>query len=81
MSGHSKWKQIKRKKGVADVARGKLFSKFAATIAVCAKKGGDPATNPTLRMAVEKARESNMTNDAIERAIKKGTGELGGAAI
>jgi YebC/PmpR family DNA-binding regulatory protein len=81
MSGHSKWAQIKRKKGATDVARGKLFSKLAAAIAVAAKKGGDPATNPSLREAVEKARAANMPKDGIERAIKKGTGELGGAAI
>jgi YebC/PmpR family DNA-binding regulatory protein len=81
MSGHSKWAQIKRKKGATDVARGKLFSKLAAAIAVAAKKGGDPATNPSLREAVEKARAANMSKEAIERAIKRGTGELGGAAI
>jgi len=81
MSGHSKWAQIKRKKGATDVARGKLFSKLAAAVSVAAKGGGDPATNATLRVAIEKARESNMTKDAIDRAIKRGTGELGGAAI
>lgn len=81
MAGHSKWKQIKYKKSAADIAKGKLFSKLAAAISVCAKKGGDPATNPALREAIEKARENNMPKDAIERAIKRGTGELSGAAI
>lgn len=80
MSGHSKWSQIKRKKGLADVAKGKAFSRMAAAIAVAAKGGGDPASNSSLREAIDQAREVNMPKEGIERAIKKGTGELGGAA-
>lgn len=81
MSGHSKWSQIKRKKGVADVQRGKIFSKMAKAISVAARDGGDPETNSKLRMEIEKARSVNMPRDNIERAIKKGTGELGGGKI
>ena len=79
MSGHSKWATIKHKKGAADKARGKLFAKWARQIEVAARAGGgDPDMNPTLRSAVAKAKGSQMTNDAIERAIKRGTGGLGG---
>ena len=79
MSGHSKWATIKHKKGAADKARGKLFAKLARQIEVAARAGGgDPDMNPTLRSAVAKAKGSQMTNDAIERAIKRGTGGLGG---
>ena len=81
MSGHSKWSQIKRKKGVADVQRGKIFSKMAKAISVAARDGGDSETNSKLRMEIEKARSVNMPRDNIERAIKKGTGELGGGKI
>src|SRR6476620_12024540 len=78
MSGHSKWATIKHKKGAADKARGKLFAKVARQIEVAAKAGsGDVDTNPTLRTAVAKARAARMTNDAIDRAIKRGTGEAG----
>src|SRR3954454_12690921 len=78
MSGHSKWATIKHKKGAADKARGKLFAKIARQIEVSAKSGGgDIDTNPTLRTAVAKARAARMTNDAIDRAIKRGTGEAG----
>ena len=78
MSGHSKWATIKHKKGAADKARGKLFAKIARQIEVAAKAGGgDIDANPTLRTAVAKARAARMTNDAIDRAIKRGTGEAG----
>ena len=78
MSGHSKWATIKHKKGAADKARGKLFAKVARQIEVAAKAGGgDIDSNPTLRTAVAKARAARMTNDAIDRAIKRGTGEAG----
>ena len=77
MSGHSKWATIKHKKGAADKARGKLFAKLARQIEVAAKSGGDIDSNPTLRTAVQKAKAARMTNDAIDRAIKRGTGEGG----
>ena len=80
MSGHSKWATIKHKKGAADKARGKLFAKLARQIEVAAKGGGDIDTNPTLRTAVQKAKAARMTNDAIDRAIKRGTGESDGDA-
>jgi YebC/PmpR family DNA-binding regulatory protein len=77
MSGHSKWATIKHKKGAADKARGKLFAKLARQIEVAAKSGSDVDTNPTLRTAVQKAKAGRMTNDAIDRAIKRGSGESG----
>ena len=81
MSGHSKWATIKHAKGIADAKRGKLFTKFIKEISIAARMGGgDPNSNPRLRTAIIKARASNMPKDNIERAIKKGTGELGGAA-
>lgn len=82
MSGHSKWSQIKRQKGAADVKRGANFSKLSNAIIVAAKNGGgDVAANFTLKMAVEKAKAANMPKDTIVRAIKRGTGEIAGAAI
>jgi YebC/PmpR family DNA-binding regulatory protein len=76
MSGHSKWATIKHKKGAADKARGKLFAKLARQLEVTARAGGgDPDANPPLRTAVQKAKAAQMTNDAIDRAIKRGTGE------
>ncbi len=82
MSGHSKWSTIKRKKGAEDAKRGKIFTRLARDIMVAARDGGgDPASNPTLRTAVEKARGANMPKDNIERAIKKGTGELAGSDL
>jgi YebC/PmpR family DNA-binding regulatory protein len=76
MSGHSKWATIKHKKGAADQARGKLFAKLARQLEVAARAGGGDATsNATLRTAVLKAKAGQMTNDAIDRAIKRGTGE------
>jgi YebC/PmpR family DNA-binding regulatory protein len=81
MSGHSKWATIKHKKGAADAKRGKLFAKLARQIEVAARGGGgDPDMNPTLRTAVQKAKAAQMTNDAIDRAIKRGTGEGGADA-
>jgi len=82
MSGHSHARTIKHKKGIADAKKGKIFSKFARLISIAAKEnGGDPETNPKLRMAIEKARSFNMPSDNIERAIKRGTGELEGATL
>src|SRR2546428_12394537 len=79
MSGHSRWAQIKRKKGKADVQRGKLFSKILREITVAAKNGGgDPKGNMRLKAAIESAKEANMPQDNIKRAIQKGTGELPG---
>ena len=82
MSGHSKWSTIKHKKGAADARRGKIFSKLAKELTVSAKaSGGDPASNITLRTILAKCKAVNMPADNIERAIKKGTGELQGAAL
>ncbi len=79
MSGHSHWSTIKFKKAIIDSKRGKLWSKIARMIIVAAKAGGgDPAANLTLRYAIDKAKAANMPKDTIEKAIKKGTGELGG---
>lgn len=79
MSGHSKWSTIKRKKGAADAKRGKIFTKIARDIQIAARDGGgDPAGNPALRLALAAAKAANMPKDNQERAIKKGTGELGG---
>ena len=78
MSGHSKWATIKHKKGIADAKRGQAFTKLIKEITVCAKMGGpDPESNARLRTAILKARAENMPKDNIERAIKKGSGELG----
>lgn len=81
MSGHSKWATIKRAKEVTDAKRGNIFTKLARAITVAAKHGGDPNMNPSLRVAMDKAREANMPKDNIERAIKKGTGEDQSAAL
>lgn len=79
MSGHSKWSTIKHKKAVTDLRRGKLFSKILKEITVAARLGGgDPKGNPRLRTALLEARANSVPNDNIERAIKKGTGELEG---
>ncbi len=81
MSGHSKWSTIKRKKGAVDAKRGKIFSKLNKEIMVAARLGGgDPAGNPRLRAAIAAARAENMPKENIDRAIKKGTGELEGAS-
>jgi YebC/PmpR family DNA-binding regulatory protein len=80
MSGHSKWAQIKRKKAVTDARRASTWTKSIREITVAAREGGgDPGANPRLRTAIDAARAVNMPNDNIDRAIKKGTGELGGA--
>ncbi len=79
MSGHSKWHSIKHAKGAADAARGKAFARLARQIEVAARDGGgDADANPTLRTMVQKARDASMPKDNIERAIKRGTGELEG---
>lgn len=79
MSGHSKWAGIKHKKGAADAKRGKVFSKLAKEMTVAARQsGGDVNTNPRLRVVIDKAKAANMSSDNIDRAIKKGTGELPG---
>ena len=81
MSGHSKWHTIKHKKGAADAKRGKIFTKIIKEITVAARMGGgDVDANPRLRTIVLKARDANMPKDNIERAIKKGTGELEGVS-
>ncbi|MEI6808821.1 MAG: YebC/PmpR family DNA-binding transcriptional regulator [bacterium] len=82
MSGHSKWKTIQHKKGAADAKRGKIFSKFSKELMILAKQGGSNAdSNIALRTMITKARQNNMPMDNIERAIKKGAGELGGASL
>jgi YebC/PmpR family DNA-binding regulatory protein len=77
MSGHSHWSTIKRAKGANDAKRGKIWSKIARKIIIAAKKGGDPRDNLSLRYVIDDAKEANMPRDTIEKAIKKGTGELG----
>lgn len=81
MSGHSKWSTIKHKKALTDAKKSKIFSKMSALITVAARKGGDPEMNPTLRAAIEKAKGLNLSSDIIERAVKRGTGEIGGAQL
>jgi YebC/PmpR family DNA-binding regulatory protein len=82
MSGHSKWAQIKRQKGVNDARRGQLFTKLGREISVAARLGGgDPQANFRLRLAIQKARGMNMPMDTIERAIKRGTGEAASAQM
>src|SRR5215210_7979635 len=81
MSGHSHWATIKHKKGATDAKRGKLFSKLSRYIIIAAKNGGgDPTMNLPLRYAIDKARSVSMPKDNIERAIKRGTGEIEGAS-
>jgi YebC/PmpR family DNA-binding regulatory protein len=81
MAGHSKWANIKHRKGRQDAKRGKLFAKLAKAIEVAAREGGgSPEFNPTLATAVDKAKSADMPNDNIERAVKRGTGEVEGAA-
>lgn len=82
MSGHSKWSTIKRKKGAEDAKRAKIFTRLARDIMVAAREGGgDENSNPKLKLAVAKARSANMPKDNIERAIKKGTGEIEGGEV
>src|SRR5213083_1980576 len=79
MSGHNKWSTIKHKKGAADAKRGKIFTRILKEMSVAARMGGgDPAGNPRLRAAVAEAKANNMPKDNIERAIKRGTGEIEG---
>ncbi len=79
MAGHSKWSNIKHKKAITDARRGKLWSKLARNLIVAARTGGgDPSMNLSLRYAIDKAKAANMPSDTIDKAIKKGTGELGG---
>jgi YebC/PmpR family DNA-binding regulatory protein len=81
MSGHNKWSSIKHKKGAADAKRGKIFTRIIREIAIAARMGGgDPGGNPRLRTAIAAAKDANMPKDNVERAIKKGTGELEGAS-
>lgn len=82
MSGHSKWSQIKYKKAIEDAKRAKIFSKLSRLITLAAReKGGDPEKNSDLKAAIEKAKSFNMPQENIERAIKRGTGELEGAKL
>ena len=82
MSGHSKWSTIKHKKAATDAKRGKLFTRLAREIAIAAREGGgNPETNFSLRLAMDKAKGANMPKDNIERAIKRGSGELKGEEL
>ena len=81
MAGHNKWSKIKHVKAKEDAKKGKIFSKCAHEISLAAKNGGDPDLNPRLRTAIESAKAVSMPKDNIDRAIKKGTGELGGNVI
>ena len=82
MAGHSKWATTKRHKAAVDAKRGKLFSMVGKELTIAARDGGgDPEFNPRLRTCILKAKAANMPSDNIERAIKKGTGELEGAII
>jgi len=82
MSGHSKWSTIKRKKAATDAKRGQLFTRIAREITIAAREGGgDPDVNFRLRLVIDKARQANMPKDNIERAVKRGTGELKGEAL
>jgi YebC/PmpR family DNA-binding regulatory protein len=81
MAGHSKWANIKHRKAAADAKKGKVFTRLIKEITVAAKLGGgDPNTNPRLRLAVDKAREANMTKDSVQNAIKRGSGALEGVS-
>lgn len=81
MGGHSHWATTKRHKAVVDAKRGKLFTKVIREITIAARSGGDPNGNPRLRLALLKAREANMPNDTVKKAIQRGTGELPGLTI
>src|SRR6478752_8097716 len=81
MSGHSKWSTIKRQKGAKDAARGALFTKLGNNIAVAARAGADPEMNFALRLAIDKAKASNMPMANIQRSVDRGSGKLGGAQI
>ena len=75
MSGHNKWSKIKRKKGIADAQKGRVFSKLIKTIELAAQEGEDLKNNPSLKVAIDKAKTANMPNSTIERAIKKAAGK------
>ncbi|QQR83920.1 YebC/PmpR family DNA-binding transcriptional regulator [Candidatus Peregrinibacteria bacterium] len=75
MSGHSKWHSIRHKKGLIDAQRGKIFTRHAHLITIAARRGGDPTTNPSLRLAIDNAKKANVPNSNIEKAVKNGTGE------
>ncbi|MDD5625648.1 MAG: YebC/PmpR family DNA-binding transcriptional regulator [Patescibacteria group bacterium] len=82
MSGHSKWAKLKHFKGALDIKKSNVFTKMAHAVTIAAREGGgDPVTNFKLRLAMEKARQANVPKENIERAVKKGTGELGGEQI
>lgn len=81
MSGHNKWTQIKRQKGTNDAKRSKIFAKLSKVITLAAKTSGDPDANPVLKLAIEKAKQVNMPSDNIQKALKKGTGELAGGNL
>jgi YebC/PmpR family DNA-binding regulatory protein len=81
MAGHSKWANIKHRKAAADAKKGKVFTRLIKEITVAAKLGGgDPGINPRLRLAMDKAREANMTKDSVQNAIKRGSGQLDGVS-
>src|SRR2546425_1765342 len=81
MSGHSKWANIKHRKAAADAKKGKVFTRLIKEITVAARLGGgDPDINPRLRLAMDKAREANMTKDSVQNAIKRGAGQLDGVS-
>lgn len=80
MAGHSKWANIRFRKAAQDARRGKQFTRLIREVAIAARGGADPCSNPRLRTAVDKALGANVTRDAIDRAIRRGSGELGGAA-
>jgi YebC/PmpR family DNA-binding regulatory protein len=81
MAGHSKWANIKHRKAAADAKKGKVFTRLIKEITVAAKLGGgDPGSNPRLRLSLDKAREANMTKDSVTRAIERGTGQLDGVS-
>src|SRR5256886_15263989 len=82
MSGHSKWANIKHRKAAADAKKGKVFTRLIKEITVAARLGGggDPDANPRLRLAMDKAREANMTKDSVQNAIKRGAGQLDGVS-
>jgi YebC/PmpR family DNA-binding regulatory protein len=81
MSGHNRWSTIKHKKAIADAKKSKGWTKLIKEVSVAARGGGDPSGNPRLRTAIDKARGANIPNDTIDRAIKKGTGELGAESV
>lgn len=81
MAGHNKWAKVKRTKAVLDVRKGKVFSRLSREITIASRTGGDPGSNPRLRTLLLKARDANMPAENVDRAIKKGTGELAGSMI